>query len=196
MPSVGALGCGLVMRYFRQPILLGYIIAGWDAFEEGETLLPDLVRSGFGAMVAALVFGSITTYTSIGTAILIGLGIAFAIQIHNRVEVEVVLDKEEQPIAETLANLALALFAAAIIMFSLVLFSSTVIYFLERHVQPDVFGSVPSAAWWAIATLTTVGYGDVTPVTHLGRVFGGFVMIFGTLISMLPALKTRRTEVV
>jgi voltage-gated potassium channel len=75
---------------------------------------------------------------------------------------------------------------AFILLCAAVLFASTGIYYLESQVQPDRFGSVPDAAWWAIATLTTVGYGDVTPVTPLGRVFGSIVMVIGLCILALP----------
>lgn len=79
-----------------------------------------------------------------------------------------------------------ALIGAALLLVMAVLFASTGIYYLEGHVQPNVFGSVPKASWWAIATLTTVGYGDVTPVTALGRIFGGIVMVTGLCILALP----------
>jgi voltage-gated potassium channel len=91
-----------------------------------------------------------------------------------------------QTLSRVIVNEKHALFGAAFIMMSLILVASTVIYFLERHVQPETFGSVPEAAWWAIATLTTVGYGDVTPVTAFGRLFGGLVMIFGLGMFALP----------
>jgi voltage-gated potassium channel len=57
--------------------------------------------------------------------------------------------------------------------------SSTLIYLFERDVQPDAFGSIPESMWWAMATLTTVGYGDVTPMTVGGKVLGGIVMMTG-----------------
>jgi len=79
-----------------------------------------------------------------------------------------------------------ALLGALLVMMVLLLFSATVLYFLERDAQPDKFGSIPAAAWWAIATLTTVGYGDVVPVTPLGRMFGGVVMLFGLGMFALP----------
>ena len=72
------------------------------------------------------------------------------------------------------------------IKFSLVLISATGIYFIERDIQPEVFGNVPAASWWAIATLTTVGFGDVVPITPLGKDFGGLVMIFGLGMFALP----------
>jgi voltage-gated potassium channel len=63
-----------------------------------------------------------------------------------------------------------------------------VIYFLERDAQPDKFGSIPAAAWWAIATLTTIGYGDIVPITPLGKSFGGIVMLLGLGMFALPAI--------
>ncbi len=56
---------------------------------------------------------------------------------------------------------------------------SVAVYVLERDVQPQTFGSVPSALWWAVVTLTTTGYGDVVPVTPLGRMVAAMVMISG-----------------
>ncbi len=79
-----------------------------------------------------------------------------------------------------------ALFGALIIMLSLLLASSTIMYFLERNTQPDVFSSVPASAWWAVATLTTVGFGDVVPVTAVGKIFGGLMMLFGLGMFALP----------
>jgi voltage-gated potassium channel len=69
----------------------------------------------------------------------------------------------------------------------LLLFSSSVIYAVERTYQPEAFGSIPASMWWGISTLTTVGYGDVTPVTPLGRFFGGIVAILGVGMFALPA---------
>ena len=69
---------------------------------------------------------------------------------------------------------------SVLVIFLMVLFLASVsVYFLERDVQPGTFGSVPAALWWAIATLTTVGYGDVVPITPLGRVVAAVVMICG-----------------
>jgi voltage-gated potassium channel len=69
---------------------------------------------------------------------------------------------------------------SVLVIFLMVLFLASVsVYFLERDVQPGTFGSVPAALWWAIATLTTVGYGDVVPITPLGRLVAAMVMICG-----------------
>ena len=59
---------------------------------------------------------------------------------------------------------------SVLVIFLMVLFlASVAVHFLERDVQPATFGSVPATMWWAVVTLTTVGYGDVVPVTALGR---------------------------
>jgi voltage-gated potassium channel len=69
---------------------------------------------------------------------------------------------------------------SVLVIFLMVLFlASVVVYFLERDVQPGTFGSIPAALWWAVATLTTTGYGDVVPITPLGRIAAAFVMICG-----------------
>ena len=69
---------------------------------------------------------------------------------------------------------------SVLVIFLMVLFlASVAAYFLERDVQPGTFGSIPAALWWAVATLTTTGYGDVVPITPLGRLVAAFVMICG-----------------
>lgn len=65
--------------------------------------------------------------------------------------------------------------------------SASLAYLLERAAQPRTFGSMPAALWWAITTLTTTGYGDVTPITPLGRMLGGIVMISGIIVFALWA---------
>ena len=69
---------------------------------------------------------------------------------------------------------------SVLVIFLMVLFlSSVAVHYLERDVQPATFGSVPATLWWAVATLTTTGYGDVVPITPLGRLVAGMVMICG-----------------
>jgi voltage-gated potassium channel len=69
---------------------------------------------------------------------------------------------------------------SVLVIFLMVLFlASVAVYFFERDVQPGTFGSVPAALWWAVATLTTTGYGDVVPITLPGRLVAALVMICG-----------------
>jgi voltage-gated potassium channel len=69
---------------------------------------------------------------------------------------------------------------SVLVIFLIVLFLASVAeYYVERDIQPTNFGSVPAALWWAVATLTTTGYGDVVPITPLGRLIAAAVMICG-----------------
>jgi voltage-gated potassium channel len=69
---------------------------------------------------------------------------------------------------------------SVLLIFLMVLFlASVAVYYLERDAQPVAFGSVPATLWWAVATLTTTGYGDVVPITPFGRLIAALVMICG-----------------
>ena len=74
-----------------------------------------------------------------------------------------------QTLGRVVAEEYRALLGALLVIMILLLFASAGMYLIERHVQPYKFGSIPQAAWWALATLTTVGYGDVVPVTPRAR---------------------------
>lgn len=78
------------------------------------------------------------------------------------------------------------LITTVIFMLLLLLFASSLMYFAERDVQPEVFGSIPESMWWAVTTLTTVGYGDVSPVTPVGKALGSVVAILGVGMFALP----------
>ena len=65
--------------------------------------------------------------------------------------------------------------------------SAIFLYLVEGGVQPEQFGSIPRAMWWAMATLTTVGYGDVYPITPFGKIISSIVAIVGIGIVALPA---------
>lgn len=70
--------------------------------------------------------------------------------------------------------------ASVLVLFLIVLFlSSAAMFLIERQAQPTAFNSLPQALWWAVVTLTTTGYGDKVPITSLGRLLGGVVMICG-----------------
>lgn len=78
------------------------------------------------------------------------------------------------------------LVVSVFVLFLLLLLSSSLMYFVENEAQPDKFSSIPATMWWAIATLTTVGYGDLYPITGLGRLFGSLVAVMGIGLFALP----------
>lgn len=94
------------------------------------------------------------------------------------------------PALRSLANALLserhAIGASLLIIFGVVMLAATAMYMVEREVQPQAFGTIPDAVWWAMTTVTTVGYGDVVPVTPAGKMLGGVVMLLGYGLLALP----------
>ncbi len=86
----------------------------------------------------------------------------------------------------------------------ILMITSALMYFVEKDAQPDKFTSIPETMWWAVITLTTVGYGDVYPITIGGKVLGGLIALTGIFVLALPvailaggyteALAARRKE--
>jgi len=76
---------------------------------------------------------------------------------------------------------------AVIFTMFMLLIASTLMYYVETTAQPEKFSSIPETMWWGIATLTTVGYGDVYPITPLGQLLGGLIAVFGIGMFALPA---------
>jgi len=72
-------------------------------------------------------------------------------------------------------------------VFLLLLMASSIMYYVEHEAQPEVFASIPHSMWWGIITLTTVGYGDVFPITLLGKIFNGMIAFLGIGLFALPA---------
>jgi len=89
----------------------------------------------------------------------------------------------KQVIAAKKEELLLSFF---VIIF-LVIVSSGFMYVIEHHAQPEKFSSIPSTMWWSISALTTIGYGDVVPITPLGKIFSAFISILGIGLFALPA---------
>lgn len=79
-----------------------------------------------------------------------------------------------------------ALAASFLILVTIMLLAASGMYYFERESQPIAFGSIPAAMWWAFATLTTVGYGDVTPISVGGKIFGALITVVGIGMVALP----------
>lgn len=79
------------------------------------------------------------------------------------------------------------LIATAFAVFIILIFGASIMYFVESSANPKAFGSIPDAMWWGVVTLTTVGYGDIYPITPLGRFLGAILAFLGIGIFALPA---------
>jgi voltage-gated potassium channel len=90
-------------------------------------------------------------------------------------------------------ELAMTGFVAAIA----VVVAASALYFAEHDAQPEIYSSIPASLWWAVVTLTTVGYGDVYPQTVVGRIIGAFIMFCGIGLVAVPSglLASAMTEI-
>lgn len=79
------------------------------------------------------------------------------------------------------------LIALLILLLVILFLASALVYIAERDIQPQAFASLPHALWWGASTLTTVGYGDVVPLSPVGKVFGAIIMLLGIGTFALPA---------
>ena len=89
--------------------------------------------------------------------------------------VRVVISKQEE-----------LLITLSIISFLLII-ASSLMFFAEHDAQPEAFSSIPASMWWGVVTLTTVGYGDIYPVTVIGKLLGAALACFGIGVFILPA---------
>ncbi len=89
--------------------------------------------------------------------------------------VRVIISKQEE------------LFITLSIIAFLLIIASSLMFFAEHDAQPEVFSSIPAAMWWGVITLTTVGYGDIYPITVTGKLLGASLACFGIGVFILPA---------
>jgi voltage-gated potassium channel len=92
-----------------------------------------------------------------------------------------------QTLQNVLRSKAPDLLSLFFVLAILLVVASTLMFYCENEAQPEAFSSIPATMWWSIVTLTTVGYGDMAPVTGLGRVLGGAIAILGIGMFALPA---------
>jgi len=90
-------------------------------------------------------------------------------------------------LGKVLQSKALELMTVVLVLAVMLILASAMMYYAEHHAQPEAFGSIPESMWWSIITLTTVGYGDVSPVTPLGKFMAGVIAVMGIGMFALPA---------
>ncbi len=90
-------------------------------------------------------------------------------------------------LGKVLQGKALELMTVVIVLAVMLVLASSMMYYAEHRAQPEDFASIPEAMWWSIITLTTVGYGDVSPVTPMGKLMAGIIAVMGIGMFALPA---------
>lgn len=73
-----------------------------------------------------------------------------------------------------------------VFVFFVLIISSSIVYYVEHDIQPDKFSSIPESMWWGVNAMTTVGYGDLRPITPIGKILGGLIAILGVALFALP----------
>jgi voltage-gated potassium channel len=91
-----------------------------------------------------------------------------------------------QTLGRVVATKKEQLISTVFILLILLVIASCLMFYAEHEVQPDKFSSIPAAMWWAATTLTTVGYGDVCPVTFAGKLMGSVIAVLGIGMFALP----------
>ena len=96
------------------------------------------------------------------------------------------LSRSMKTITGVLKETKAELFITVFVVFILMVLSSTLMYYFEAEAQPDKFANIGQALWWSVATLTTVGYGDVYPVTGIGKILSAIIALLGIGFVALP----------
>ncbi len=91
-----------------------------------------------------------------------------------------------QTLGEVLKSKAGDLAVAFFVLFIVLIFASSLMYYVEHVAQPEVFSSIPAAMWWGVITLTTIGYGDTIPITTVGKVLAAGIAILGIAVYAIP----------
>lgn len=94
--------------------------------------------------------------------------------------------KSLQTIRAVISDKKEELVLTTFLMFMLLVLSGSVMYYCEHDAQPEVFPDIPTTLWWSVITLTTVGYGDIYPITPIGKVMGSIIAILGIGMFALP----------
>ncbi len=89
-------------------------------------------------------------------------------------------------IGEAIMERRMELLISLFLAFGLLVVSAAALYLVEGQVQPEAYGSIPRAMWWSVATLTTVGYGDIIPITPLGKFFAALTSLTGIGLIAMP----------
>lgn len=95
--------------------------------------------------------------------------------------------KSAKLVRDVFAKRANELKLSLVLILFLIIIASSLLYFAEHQAQPRVFSSIPASIWWAVVTVTSVGYGDMVPITILGKILSGIVSLCGLALLALPA---------
>ncbi|MBT0569140.1 ion transporter [Curvibacter sp. CHRR-16] len=161
-----------------------YIARLWTCVEQGHFYRPVWGRVRY-AFTPLAVLDLIVIATIWGRVDLRFLRVARMIRLLKVLHLEH-LHEALDKVGTALARRRELLIVSLLMMVLCIYVSAALLYLVERQAQPTVFSSIPATLWWAMTTLTTIGYGDMVPITVLGKVCAGMVSVFGIGVFALP----------
>ncbi len=166
-----------------------YLFRIWSITEEDEYSRPIIGRIKYFFSVyslidlLAIVPAFVPLLIKADLRILRGIRLLRLFRILKLTRYNKALSHIKKVIKASKEELIISLFA----VLTLLVVASSLMYFIEHDLQPEQFSSIPATMWWGVATLTTVGYGDVYPITAMGKLMAGVMAILGIGIFALPA---------
>ncbi len=167
-----------------------YLLRVWSCTVDPRYSHPVLGRLRFAVSPLAMIdLLAVLPFYLVPLANLHGLDLRFlrAARLFARVASMSRYSSGVRVLGRVIHNKRSELFTVIMVLSILLLLASSLMFFAESKAQPDKFANIPKAMWWSIITLTTVGYGDVFPVTVVGRLIAGMMAILGIGLFALPA---------
>jgi voltage-gated potassium channel len=164
--------------------VIEYLARSWVCVEQGRFARPVLGRLRYALRPLSLLdlIAIVTYWTPWDLRFLRVARLVRLLKVLHLNEFEAALHR----LSGSLQRRRELLIVSVTLMLFCVYVSSAMLYHLEHARQPDVFSSIPATFWWACETFTTIGYGDMTPMTMLGRICAGFISVFGIGVFALP----------
>jgi voltage-gated potassium channel len=161
-----------------------YVARVWSAVDLEKFRAPTMGRLRFALRVLPLVdlLALLSYFAPFDLRFLRLLRVVRLLRVLHLTE----YDKPMRAIGRSIRARKKLLVISFVSMMIMIFFAASAMYFIERHAQPKAFASIPDAMWWAVMTLTTVGYGDVYPVTPLGKFFAAIIATCGIAVFALP----------
>jgi voltage-gated potassium channel len=184
----------LLFEYFSVAVFSAeYVLRLWSCVEEPRYCRPVLGRLRFALTPLALVDLSavLPFYLPFLHADLRGLRMFRLVRILRVMRIARIAklgrySQSLQMLLRVVRSRQEELLSSVFILLILAVVAASLMFFAEHEAQPNTFSSIPAAMWWAVATLTTIGYGDVYPVTTLGKVMASIIAVLGIGMFALP----------
>ena len=164
--------------------IVEYVARVWTCVEQHHLARPVAGRLRFMSQPLSLLdlVAILTYWTPWDLRFLRIVRLVRLLKVFHLYEFEAALDR----LSVSLSRRRELLLVAVVLMVVFVYLAASLLYQFEHHRQPEVFSSVPATFWWASVTFNTIGYGDMVPLTTMGRVFASLVSVFGIGVFALP----------